>query len=1074
MLFFLHEYADNSNSVRKLRLSRLLWLLLANLMFGQQFPFLLVPGGPTNIRQIFQDHAGRLWVASSIDLACFDGSRFYSLRDFGFQAIDVSAIDEDSDGAIWIGTRDGVYRFYKGEIARVVPGVVRAVAVTSGTVLAMVGQQGPSGPSFLFRIRRNGTVWQSDKIMPLPWPVRFSLDRRTASLIMSFSAAWGEAKVKDVLDWRAGDSQVPVTMHPSRPGFAIMFSRDQFGCVWSRTQAFTAYQCLSDPAPIELPDFIAARGSSISENFAGDMLFVNKGRLVLGRPGHFKRVTPAQGMPDVNVAMTAMDGTIWLGGPKGLYYWPYPFRLEYWTAREGFAGTGRICRVGQRFFAGNGQDGVAVLSDDRARWLPLPRTKSLGMVMDLIPDSQGGLYAGLRLGGLAQIQADGAVIARAGQHLDWVFRFLKTPSGQLWASGTKIWEVRQATHHLTLIPQDLPPLGTQALDLEVERSSGKVWACWAPVALLHRETDGWHGITDKDGLREKSCGSVAVLPNGDIWLGYDAKPYFARVRLAADGQVNVKNFGPSRAGENTFVMFVDTDSRGWLWRGTQDGVFVADSQDAEENRWSRLSEVDGLPSADVNRESFYSDVDGSVWWLARDFSLVHFSPPDDFVRPSFAPKIFVSSVSANDGPAKLVNTNDAILAGSTVTVHLGTLQFDRRNTLRWRYRIGAADAASWNYSDNSDLPLGTLSWGDHKLEVEAKLGTGPWSATAAQTLTVLRPFWATWPFLVGLVFVGGAAGFGGYRSKQRWDQIKRRTLPDLSGLRVDAIVPDAHKLIGVALDGRYIPNKVIARGGFATVFAGYDKKQDCRCAIKVFHQELVDQGLGQRFAQEITALETVLHPNVVRIYGHGKTPMGVPYLVMEFIEGQTLRQALSTGPLPAAETAQLLRQAGRALAAIHAQGICHRDLKPDNLMIRTAANPGEELVLIDFSIAIVKSPDMTVHGLSKAAGTIQYMAPEQAVGWADASSDIYSLAKVLMEMMSGQRLSELLPDASRDLPVRVEEFLARPPCLLSLESIKLIGAALQFDPDRRPHDAVAFAEKIAADLDQSQSKAAVN
>jgi hypothetical protein len=79
-----------------------------------------------------------------------------------------------------------------------------------------------------------------------------------------------------------------------------------------------------------------------------------------------------------------------------------------------------------------------------------------------------------------------------------------------------------------------------------------------------------------------------------------------------------------------------------------------------------------------------------------------------------------------------------------------------------------------------------------------------------------------------------------------------------------------------------------------------------------------------------------------------------------------------------------------------------------------------------------------------------------------------------MEMMSGQRLSELLPDASRDLPVRVEEFLARPPCLLSLESIKLIGAALQFDPDRRPHDAVAFAEKIAADLDQSQSKAAVN
>ena len=324
------------------------------------------------------------------------------------------------------------------------------------------------------------------------------------------------------------------------------------------------------------------------------------------------------------------------------------------------------------------------------------------------------------------------------------------------------------------------------------------------------------------------------------------------------------------------------------------------------------------------------------------------------------------------------------------------------------------------------------------------------------------------------MFFGGAAGFGGYRWKQRWDRIKRRTLPDLSGLRVDALVPDVHKLIGITLDGRFVPKQVLARGGFASVFEGYDKKQACRCAIKVFHQELVDQGLGQRFAQEIAALETVVHPNVVRIYGHGKTPVGVPYLVMEFIEGQTLRQALSAGPLPGTQSARLLRQAGRALAAIHKQGICHRDLKPDNLMIRSEANPDEELVLIDFSIAIVKSPDMTVHGLSKAAGTIQYMAPEQAVGWADASSDIYSLAKVLIEMMSGQRLSELLPDASRDLPARVEEFLHGRLVFLSSESIELVGAALQFDPDRRPHDAVAFAERIATDLEQSQSKGAAS
>ena len=233
----------------------------------------------------------------------------------------------------------------------------------------------------------------------------------------------------------------------------------------------------------------------------------------------------------------------------------------------------------------------------------------------------------------------------------------------------------------------------------------------------------------------------------------------------------------------------------------------------------------------------------------------------------------------------------------------------------------------------------------------------------------------------------------------------------------------------------------------------------------MFHREVADHGLARRFAQEVAALQAVVHPNVVRIYGQGETPLGVPYLVMEFVEGRTLREAIPPGGLPAKEVASLLRQAGDSLAAIHARGICHRDLKPDNLMIRAAGPAEEKLVLIDFSIAIVKSPDKTVHGLSRAAGTIQYMAPEQAVGWADEASDIYSLAKVAMEMITGQRLTELLPEASRDLSVRVKEFLAGLPLRLSRESIDLIGGALEFDPERRPRDAMAFADKIAGDLD---------
>lgn len=124
-------------------------------------------------------------------------------------------------------------------------------------------------------------------------------------------------------------------------------------------------------------------------------------------------------------------------------------------------------------------------------------------------------------------------------------------------------------------------------------------------------------------------------------------------------------------------------------------------------------------------------------------------------------------------------------------------------------------------------------------------------------------------------------------------------------------------------------------------------------------------------------------------------------------------------------------------------------------------------MLIDFSIAIVKDPDETLHALSRAAGTIYYMAPEQALGYAEPSTDVYSMAKVLLEMFTAKKLSQLLPDAAMDLPVRVRELLQGLPIYLSPGSIDMIAGALEFDPSRRPRVAGEFAQRIAADLKAS-------
>jgi serine/threonine-protein kinase len=215
----------------------------------------------------------------------------------------------------------------------------------------------------------------------------------------------------------------------------------------------------------------------------------------------------------------------------------------------------------------------------------------------------------------------------------------------------------------------------------------------------------------------------------------------------------------------------------------------------------------------------------------------------------------------------------------------------------------------------------------------------------------------------------------------------------------------------------------------------------------------------------VTALEQLSHPNIVRISGHGEVDTGAPYLVMEFIEGRSLRELLDQGALLPRRIAAILRQAAGALAALHERSIFHRDLKPENLMIRADDENAEQLVLIDFSIAIVKSPDETFHGISRVAGTMGYMAPEQVIGYADASTDIHALAKIVIEMLTGSRWTAIIPEGTLDMTGFVLTYFGSHPHGLTGGAIAMLAAALAFDPSRRPASASAFSIPIIRDLD---------
>ena len=1055
--------------VRKRSAVLILLLSLLKCLPGQQYAFPAVPGAPKNPTLLFQDSRGRLWLGGE-QLACFDGTRFFFLRDYGFPAATALDIAEDAGGAIWIGADSGVYRFSEGRVQQLAKGVaVSVIAGSADTAVAAIGPPGNSAPEStdLVRIQRKDGKWNVETVVNLDSPGPLTIDWHDTILYPWTTTGWGEIRFADIVRWRAG-TQLAVAHFGAR-GQPVngrwQVLGDRYGCRWGSAPQHTNYNC--GDGSHYVPFAGASTGGNVHESADGSMVVWGPSLLAVGRPGRFQVATRANGLPGVQDAIRTRDGTIWIASGTGLYRFASPFQLEYWTIREGLADPPwSIARAGKNVYAGMDRR-IAVLGADRQRWNTIAAFQDGGLVTALSGTPDGNVLASFVETDAKLISKDGAVLARTGKNhpISGLMR-LGEADGETWLSGITLGRIRRAGPVLEYEDHPLrhSPAGN-VLAVKYEPRTRKLWSCYNG-GLIERDPRGnWREYTTADGLKTDGCWSLAPLPNGDIWYAYYGVRAFARIRPLADGRLAVHDYEPPAVADSEGTTF-DVDRDGRLWRTGELGVYVADPAQAEAAAWLKLDQSDGLPANDMNSGSVFADADGSMWWGA-DNDLAHYTPPPDLVGPRIAPQVFISAFSWDNQPPRLAEATESLPHGSRVVAHIGSLQFDRRNALRLRYRV-LPEQPDWRETGNLDLALGPLSAGGHTLEVEGRLFTGPWSPAASRYITVLRPVWLAWPFLAAYLMMLPSAAAGGYLLKRRRQAEQKQLLPDLGAWRMGALLPEGQP--GTTLGGRFEVHNLLARGGFANVMDGFDRDRRERCAIKIFRGEVSDvkdrAWIEHRFEQEIAALERIRHPHVVAIYAHGTAPAGVPYLVMEFVEGRSLREVLDAGPLPPKRAAAFLRQLAGALDAIHGERICHRDVKPENLIIRGAGSADESIVLIDFSIAIVKDANETLHGVSRAAGTFAYMAPEQAVGYAEPSSDIYSLSKVVIEMIAGRKLADMLPQPTIDLPRCVPELLKGLDAGLSEESIAMLAVALSFDPSRRPNSAGAFVKTIIQDLER--------
>src|SRR6202008_2695351 len=196
-----------------------------------------------------------------------------------------------------------------------------------------------------------------------------------------------------------------------------------------------------------------------------------------------------------------------------------------------------------------------------------------------------------------------------------------------------------------------------------------------------------------------------------------------------------------------------------------------------------------------------------------------------------------------------------------------------------------------------------------------------------------------------------------------------------------ALEKDPDSLVGTTLAGKYRIDARLNEGGMGTVYRGTHVLMDKTVAVKVLRPSLAaDEKIVARFSREARAASKISHPHALSVTDFGEDENGIVFLVMEFIDGRTLKDIIrQEGPMPLARVVDIIKQVGGALDAAHAQGVVHRDLKSDNIMLLNTMTADYAQVL-DFGIAKIKEregeydPGLTAPDL--VIGTPQYMSPE--------------------------------------------------------------------------------------------------
>jgi len=806
------------------RCNRSIWLALLLLLglplTAQRHRFRYYSHGDglkdTEVHSLLQDHIGFIWVGTATGLFRYDGARFTNFPIPGSGTI-IRALAETADGTLWVGTNSGLVRMRDGKSEPVdaigdagIPTSASLVAdahgrlfvattrglwvgVPKGEDMAFTWVANPDGildpGAYGVHLHPAGTVW-------------FGCGNKLCILV--------SGRAKEV----SGETGVPDDRWD-----AIL--TDTRGNLWIRSESRAMVRLKGEQRFRERDTGLAPAMWGVTTLYLdrdGELFAPNEAGLSFLVGDSWETIGIEQGLP-VNPTCCVLqdrEGSIWVGlAGAGVARWRGYGQWQSWTRSEGLAGynSQAIYRDATGTLWVGTENGVQRFGPDGKFSRAWTEKDGLGgtKVRAVISSADGAIWVGSAPGGVSRLDPGNGTIRRFqlgdGKEDVQVAGFVLDSEGRLWVTTKDALYRSTPLDRAPRFERQILPLSSAAETFQqmlIDRKGR--WWFGGSMGLLRMENGQWTRFNAKDGMLSESVDSVAETPDGAIWLAYTDPIGISRLSFE-NGRPGWQHFTEENGLKSDEVAALATDTRGWLWATSNEGVDAYDGQ-----KWRHFSQAQGLLWEDCVGRALYADGDGSVW-IGTSRGLSHYRPPSHLI-PDVPPPVVITSVKFGDRVVKPSAGLTVRYSDRPMVVKFAGLSFLDEGAVEFRYRLrGVSDA--WVDTDQRQALYHNLPAGDYAFEVLACSPRGVWSKhPAGFAFHVLPPWWQSWWATAAVVVMLGA----GIRliwmwriaqlkkEQQRLEAAVQQRTSELEAEKANVLVQKARAEEANRLKGEFIAN----------------------------------------------------------------------------------------------------------------------------------------------------------------------------------------------------------------------------------------------------------------------------